>query len=194
MDITHKLHVSNRGDWRAWLAANHDIAKETWLVFDSSSGKAGITYLDAVEEALCFGWIDSTAKRISDRETAQRFSPRRRGSNWTELNKERARRLIRLGLMTESGRRALPDLTTPFLIAEDILGAINDDPHANVQWESFPPLYLRIRIGYIEETRKNKAEFAKRLSHFIRKTAEGEMFGNWNDKGRLFPDQTPKAT
>lgn len=78
-----------------------------------------VDYLDAVEEALCFGWIDSFAKRITPIERVQRFSPRRPKSNWTELHKARARRLIALGPMTNAGRATLPDLDAPFVLAAD---------------------------------------------------------------------------
>ena len=111
MEINSKLYAASRVDWRAWLAVNHESEKEIWIISNALSGTSSVSYLDAVEEAICFGWIDSIAKRLSDSEKAQRFSPRHRNSNWTELNKERARRLIRLGLMTEAGRRLLPDLS-----------------------------------------------------------------------------------
>ncbi|HRF97451.1 MAG TPA: hypothetical protein PLZ51_19725, partial [Aggregatilineales bacterium] len=82
----------------------------------------------AVEEALCFGWIDGIAKRMDSERTVQRFTPRRAKSNWTELNKERARRLIASGLMTEAGFATLPDLSIEsFKIAPDILNAIQAD-------------------------------------------------------------------
>jgi uncharacterized protein YdeI (YjbR/CyaY-like superfamily) len=185
MEVTSKFKAPSRADWRSWLATNHETETEIWLVIDDRPAQPTVTYLDSVEEAICFGWIDSIAKRISDFEKAQRFTPRRPRSNWTELNKERARRLIRLGLMTDAGQGKLPDLSIRFEIANDILTAINADPDAKTYFEKFPDLYIRVRIGYIEEMRKRPEEFARRLDNFIRKTAAGKMFGNWNDDGRL---------
>jgi uncharacterized protein YdeI (YjbR/CyaY-like superfamily) len=186
MKVTATFVARTRSEWRSWLAANHAKQTEIWLVADKRPDHATIPYLDSVEEALCFGWIDSTAKRISQYETAQRFTPRRpRGSNWTELNKERCRRLIRLGLMTDAGRCKLPDLSVPFVVADDIRAAIHTNAEAKRHFAAFPDLYVRIRIAYIEESRKKPNEFSKRLNNFIRKTTTGKLLGNWNDNGRL---------
>jgi uncharacterized protein YdeI (YjbR/CyaY-like superfamily) len=158
-------------------------------VITSSSSiprKRNIEYIDAVEEALCFGWIDGIEKKLDNYSSVQRFTPRRKNSNWTELNKERVRRLIALGRMTPAGMKVLPDLSLEaFRIPDDILTAIKDDPCAWEHFQDYPDLYKRVRIGYIEEMRKNAPEFAKRLSNFIRKTCENKLYGNWNDSGRL---------
>ncbi len=112
-------------------------------------------------------------KRISETEKAQRFTPRRARSNWTELNKERARRLIRLGLMTDAGTRTLPDLSAKFEIASDILAAIKHDQEAWQFFSELPDLYIRVRIGYIEEVRKQPDEFHRRCKiSFRRHTIE----------------------
>ena len=134
---------------------------------------------------ICFGWIDGIAKRISGAEIAQRFTPRRSRSNWTELNKERARRLIRLGLMTDAGTRTLPDLSAKFEIASDILAAIKPDREAWQFFKELPDLYIRVRVGYIEEVRKQPDEFNRRWQNFVSKTTARKMFGNWNDGERL---------
>lgn len=185
MEVTAKLKARTRTDWRSWLMANHETELEVWLVSDDRPDQATVAYLDAVEEAICFGWIDGLAKRISDCEKAQRFTPRRVQSNWTELNKERARRLIRLGLMTDAGQRKLPNLSIRYEIADDIMSAIRAVPDAITHFSRFPDLYVRVRIGYIEEMRARPEEFDRRLNNFIHKTAAGKMFGNWNDNGRL---------
>jgi uncharacterized protein YdeI (YjbR/CyaY-like superfamily) len=185
MEVTSKLKAESRAEWRSWLMAHHETATEIWLISDDRPQQPTVAYLDSVEEAICFGWIDGIAKRISSFEKAQRFTQRRPQSNWTELNKERARRLIRLGLMTDAGIRKLPDLLAQFVIADDILAAINADPKAKTYFKEFPSLYIRVRIGYIEEMRKRPEEFDRRLQNFMHKTAAGRMFGNWNDEGRL---------
>jgi uncharacterized protein YdeI (YjbR/CyaY-like superfamily) len=185
MEVRSKFKARNRNEWRSWLTANHKAKTEIWLVSDVRTEHPTVSYLDSVEEAICFGWIDGIAKRISDFEKGQRFTPRRSGSTWTELNRERARRLIRLGLMTDAGKCKLPDLSSRFEISDDILAAIHSNSDARSHFEEFPDLYVRVRIGYIEEMRKRPDEYARRLNNFIRKTTEGKMFGNWNDDGRL---------
>ncbi|MBQ2026730.1 MAG: hypothetical protein II216_02850 [Alistipes sp.] len=105
MEITEKLHTTSREQWRDWLADNHSTKREIWI--STTKSPDGLQYLDAVEEALCFGWIDSTLKRLPDGRLAQRLSPRRKGSHWTELNKQRCADLEQRGLMTEAGRREL---------------------------------------------------------------------------------------
>ncbi len=185
MDITNTIKPKNRTQWREWLRENHQKLTEIWLLLDDRTEEPTVLYLDAVEEAICFGWIDGIQKRYSTHELAQRFTPRKRRSNWTELNKERARRLIRLELMTEAGSATLPDLDVKLIVAEDILAALKNKPAALAHFLEFPDLYVRVRIGYIEEMRKNPIEFDRRLQNFVNKTADNKIFGNWNDGGRL---------
>jgi uncharacterized protein YdeI (YjbR/CyaY-like superfamily) len=109
MEIDFLLDYGNRAQLREWLEANHSSASHCWVTCNRSKTARpdAIPYLEVVEEALCFGWIDSTTKRISDGRLAQRLSPRRKGSHWTELNIQRCRDLEERGLMTEAGRNAL---------------------------------------------------------------------------------------
>jgi uncharacterized protein YdeI (YjbR/CyaY-like superfamily) len=179
MDVTETFYAADRAAWREWLSENHATAKEIWLLYyTEESGKSSVAYIHAVEEALCFGWIDGIAKKIAPDCRAQRFTPRRPKGNWTELNKERVRRLIASGLMTEAGLRVAPDLSLDsFQIAEDILAAIQADAQAWAYFQQFEPLYVRIRISYIESARKQPAEFQKRLERFIEKTRQNKQFG-----------------
>jgi uncharacterized protein YdeI (YjbR/CyaY-like superfamily) len=109
MEIGETLYVTTRDDFRKWLEENHKSSKEIWLIqYKKATKKPSINYVDAVEEALCFGWIDGTQKSMDTERYALRFSPRRTKSNWTETNKERARRLISEGKMTEAGWATLP--------------------------------------------------------------------------------------
>ena len=107
MNITNLLHFTQRSELRRWLEENHSTERECWLVTTRSRHHEPhiIPYIDVVEEALCFGWIDSTLKRLSDGRLAQRLSPRRKNSHWTELNKQRCTELEKRGLMTNAGRR-----------------------------------------------------------------------------------------
>jgi len=131
-----------------------------------------------VEEALCFGWIDGIQKRMDVEHNAQRFTPRKPKSHWTELNKERAKRMIVAGLMTRAGYASLPDLSSEaFSIAPDILLALQADPQVWRNFQNFLPMYQRIRIGYIEEMRRQPDTFKTRLDNFLKKTRQNKQFG-----------------
>ncbi len=188
METISLLDVKNRYAFREWLVNNHSQENECWVVVKRGRPNDNTTfwYLDTVEEALCFGWIDSTTKKLSDTVTAQRFAKRRKNSNWTELNKERCRRLEKLGLMTDSGREVLPDMSEAgFVINQDILALLQSD---NVVWQNFlrfPPLYQRVRIDTIQFNTHRPALYKSRLNKFIENTRKGIMYGEWNDNGRL---------
>ena len=177
---------SDRAGFRAWLEANHSTERECWLIVDKYGRRPDlIPYLDAVEEAICFGWIDSTLKHGPGGECYQRFSPRR-GPNWTELNKERARRLERLGLMTDAGRAVLPDMSPEsFRIEPDVLEALKADPAAWENFQRLPDLYVRVRVGNIQYPTLTRGERERNLRAFVKSTREGRLVGNWNDGGRL---------
>ena len=106
MEIHNLLDVKSRVELREWLIKNHKTEKECWVIVKRGKPTDDTTfwYIDAVEEALCFGWIDSTTKKIADGVTAQKLCPRNPRSNWSELNKARCRRMERMGLMTDAGR------------------------------------------------------------------------------------------
>jgi uncharacterized protein YdeI (YjbR/CyaY-like superfamily) len=138
MEVATTFKAADRAAWCEWLEQNHAAANEIWLIFDDRDDVPSVSYLDAVEEAICFGWIDSLQKRINPNQRAQRFSPRKPRGKWTELNKARARRLIRLGLMTEAGRAVLPDLEAPFLIAQDIQRSVAGGTRCMGKFAGFP--------------------------------------------------------
>src|SRR5262244_2502021 len=99
-----RLYVTNREKWRAWLKKHFQSETEIWLIYyKKHTGRPRISYDHAVEEALCFGWVDSIVKKIDDETFAQKFTPRRDGAKWSALNKRRMLKLIREGRMTESG-------------------------------------------------------------------------------------------
>ena len=180
------LTVKNRIEFREWLASHPDAA-ECWVqVKRGKPVDADVFYyLDAVEEALCFGWIDNTHREIGG-VRMQRFSPRKKNSPWTELNKERVRRLEKLGLMTNAGRAVLPPMGARSLkVDPDIVSALKK-ARVWTKFRSFPPLYQRVRAYNIMFFKKRDPEANKRtLTHLIDETAKGNMFGEWNDYGRL---------
>lgn len=179
------LDISNKEDFYNWLTANFDKEDECYLKVKRGKPVIGIfSYLDAVEAALCFGWIDSKQIKI-DGVIYQRFSPRRKGSPISELNKERVRRLIKLGLMTEAGLKAIPNLNKEYKPDKVVINALIK---ANVYetFLSFHPLYQRIRIYNVSFYKKiNKKTYKAALKHLIEQTRKNKMFGEWNDYGRL---------
>ena len=178
--------ASNREEFRAWLEENHATESECWLsVRRGKPGLDAFAYLDAVEEALCFGWIDGHLKGFPEYGTLQRFTPRADGSSWSELNKERARRLERLGLMTDAGRKCLPAMgPRSFRVDPDVVSALKAERCWN-KFKSFPPLYQRVRADNVQRAKGRPDEFRKRLDHLIEQTKKGRMYGDWNDFGRL---------
>lgn len=104
IEMTEELYLSNRKNWRTWLTQNHNTKKEVWLIYyKKHTGMASISYDDSVEEALCFGWVDSIIKKINDEKFARKFTPRTGKSTWSEVNKKRVEKMIRAGRMTEAG-------------------------------------------------------------------------------------------
>ena len=179
MKLGKIVYFTKKREWRAWLAANHKSEKEIWLVdYLKDSGKTSLAYNDAVDEALSFGWIDSTVKKIDKVTDARRFTPRRPNSPLSEMNKERVRRLIKAGKMTPAGLAAAGDLSVKsFHVPDDILAALQADEQTWKNYNSFPASYQRIRVGWIEGARRRPAEFEKRLRYFLKMTAHNKKFG-----------------
>ncbi|VVB98439.1 Bacteriocin-protection, YdeI or OmpD-Associated [uncultured archaeon] len=181
MKLGKTLDVADRKAWRAWLSKNHSREKEIWLVYyRKSSGKPRMPYNDAVEEALCFGWIDSQVKGINSEKYAQRFSPRNPKSGLSEMNRQRILKLIAQKKMTRAGLDAVADSLAPgrLKIAPDILGPLKADKEAWKNFRKMPIGYKRIRIAFIESRRRHGKEmFGKSLANFIRMTAKNKRFG-----------------
>lgn len=181
---TNILPAKNRKEFREWLVVNATSSSECWV--NVKRGKPVYEdvfyYLDAVEEALCFGWIDSIYKKI-DGIHYQRFSPRKKNSPWSELNKARARRLIALGWMTPEGEKVLPK--DKYHEDKDVVFALKK-ARVYTKFKAFPPLYQRVRM-YNVAFYKNRDEktYQAALKHLIETTKNNEMFGEWNDYGRL---------
>ena len=164
---------------------HHDDADECFLALPRIAPKQGcFVYLDAVEEALCFGWIDSTLTNV-DGTAYQRFSPRNKNSVWTELNKERVRRLEKLGLMTDAGRAVLPKMgPRSFHIDPDVEAALKK-ARVYKTFCSFPPLYQRVRAYNVAFYKnRDEAAYLAALQNLIENTKEKKMYGQWNDYGR----------
>jgi len=186
MEIGKTLYVTNRKDWRAWLRKHQKSEAEVWLVYyNKKSGKRRISYNDAVEEALCYGWIDSTVKKLDEDRYAQRFTLRKPTSGLSQMNRERIRRLIARKKMTKAGLEAIAHVFDPekdkpeaFVISSDILKPLKADKEAWRNFQKFPDSYKRIRIKYIETRRRHGQEmFERSLDHFIKMTAKNKRIG-----------------
>ncbi|MCA1818984.1 MAG: YdeI family protein [Thermoplasmatota archaeon] len=196
---------ADRRKWRAWLRRNHATASHVWLVYwRKSSGRVRITYDDAVEEALCFGWIDSQQKAVDEERFAQRFTPRRPGRPLSEMNRQRMRKLVANRKMTKAGIAAVGGVfdpaqaEKPLELQADVARALRANEAAWRIFGTLPESYKRIRIAYIESGRRHgPAEFAKRLRNFVHKTAQGKRFGYVRelveDHGKPRPRRAPKS-
>lgn len=179
MEITETFYTAEREEWRQWLAANYQTAEEIWLVFPKkASGRPRLAYKDAVKEALCFGWIDSIQKTLDEESTAQRFTPRRPKSGYSQTNIERLRRLVDQNkVMPELLDEVNEVIEKPFEFPADIEAALREDEQVWQNFQSFPGAYQRIRVVYVDWGRNRPGEFEKRLNNLIEKTAQNKQFG-----------------
>ncbi len=188
MAITKTLYVTSREEWRAWLMKHYASETEVWLIyFKKKTSRARIPYDHAVEEALCFGWIDSIVKRIDDEKFAQKFTPRRDCTKWSALNKQRMRKLIQERRMTQAG------------LAKIDAAVLNDEPPANPSraqtvmppfvkrrfmankkaWEHFQslaPSYRRLFVGWIMDAKKEETR-ERRLREAVSLLKQNKKLG-----------------
>lgn len=171
------FYTSDRHEWREWLSRNFETAEDVWFVFPmKDSGEPALSYNDVVEEALCFGWIDSTIKHIDPLHRAQHFTPRNPKSAYSQPNIERLIWLDRQGLIHPKVRPSVEGvINAGFAYPEDILDAVRRDRLAWEHFTSFSEPYRRIRVAYIDAARDRPEEFQKRLANFIRKTRENKL-------------------
>jgi len=177
MTEENTLFITERSGWRDWLEKNFSGAKEIWLVYPGkSTGKKRILYNDAVEEALCFGWIDSNVKTLDKDHVIQRFTPRKRNSNYSQANKERLKWLLEKKKIHSSLVKEVEGIVSEeFKFPPDIINAINKDKRVLENYNSFSEAYKRIRIAYIDGARNRPEEFNRRLTNFIKKTGEKKL-------------------
>lgn len=177
MEILKTFYAKDRREWREWLMANFQSETEIWFVFPTvASGEIGVSYNDAVEEALCFGWIDSTAKFLDKCHGVRRFTPRKAGSPYSRPNIERLIWLDERDMIHESIRQSvMPIIRAPYVFPEDILNEIRRDDLAWKNFKNFSEPYKRIRVAYVDAARKRPEEFRKRLDSLIKKTRDGKI-------------------
>ena len=179
MKVGKTLYAKNRKEWRSWLAKHGKSASEIWLIYyKKASGKPRIPYNDAVDEALCYGWIDSLLKPIDAHKYAQRYSPRKKTSKLSDMNRERVRRLIKSGRMTKAGLAAIEHTGKGSAkLPADILRRLKEDPTTWKNFQRFPASYKRIRIGWIAAGRHRPEVFKQRLGYFLKMTKQNKRFG-----------------
>lgn len=179
MEITQTIYVTNPEEWREWLKAHYKTESEIWLVYyNKATGKPRIEYNDAVEQALCFGWIDSNVKKLDEDRSAQRFSPRKPKSGYSQANIERLRYLVSQGMVIDEVLESLGDvLEREFVFPADIVDAIRADKQAWENYQSFSESYKRIRVAFIEGARNRPEEFQKRLNYFIKTACQNKLIG-----------------
>ena len=174
------VYAKDRREWRAWLQKNHNQCDEIWLVYyKKDSGRPRVPYEDAVEEALCFGWIDGKIKKLDEARFVQRFTPRRPRSSWTKPNIQRAERLIAEGKMMPAGlaafnseqRRETPVL--PSVMPKELEAKFRKRPAAWKNFEKFPPYYRRMMTGWVASAKKEETRLS-RLEKLIEFSARNE--------------------
>lgn len=174
-------YFPTREAWRVWLEEHFETATEVWFLYpNKNSVKQAVSYNDAVEEALCFGWIDSTVKSYNETERIQRFTPRKPKRPYSQPNKERLKWLFDNDKihprLIEHIRQVLSE---PFVFPDDILQKLQTDSEVWNHFQQFSKSYQRIRIAYIEAARKRPEEFEKRLNNFIQKTKENKKIAGF---------------
>ena len=180
------LTVRSRQEWRKWLQAHHDSQAEIWLVFvKQHAGTPALSYEDAVEEGLCFGWIDSLVRRLDDDRYARKFTPRKEDSKWSTINRRRYASLVSRGLLAAPGLKRAPTnrsgdapkrpartAAVPSYIEE----ALKSNPRAWEHFEKLAPSYRRGYIGWIDSAKREETK-QKRLFEALKLLAAGQKLG-----------------
>jgi uncharacterized protein YdeI (YjbR/CyaY-like superfamily) len=193
-----QVYVADRAEWRRWLETHNAVSPGIWLVFDKKSSRADrLTYGDAVEEALCFGWIDSTVRTLDDARYMQLMAPRKPKSTWSRANKVRVERLIALGLMAEPGLASIErakangswvslDSVEALVVPADLARALRAVPGAAKNFAAFSPSTRKGFLGWISGAVRPETR-AHRVAHVVQYVAT-------NQKSRAFVPAAVPAT
>ncbi len=184
-----RIEIASRAQLRQWLAANHGQAASIWLVTWKKGDPRHLPYNDLVEEALCFGWVDSLPRKLDASRSMILLSPRRPGSAWSKPNKDRVARLIRDGLMTSAGLAKVEaakrsgawtklDAVEALTVPDDLAAALRASPPAADHWERFPRSVKRGILEWIEQAKRPETR-AKRIANTATRAAKGERANQW---------------
>lgn len=178
-----EVYARDRAEWRAWLAARHADAPGAWLVYyKKGSGKSGVSYEEAVEEALCFGWIDSVMRALDAERNIQMFTPRKRKSPWAPSNKERVARLIAQGLMAPAGLAAVEAAKSDGRwtayedaaqrpMPDDLAAALASNPEAERHFSTYAPGARRELIRWVAMAKRPETR-QRRIAAILSAAAE----------------------
>jgi len=178
------FHAETRAQWRAWLEANHGSVRGVWLCsWRRATDRPACPYPEAVEEAICFGWIDSTVNVLDDERTLQLMTPRKPRSTWTRLNRQRVADMEAAGLMTDAGRRAVEvakgngwwtiyDPVEDLVEPDELAAALDADPAARTAWDGFPPSARKQMLWWVISAAKPDTR-ARRVAAIVEAAAEG---------------------
>ncbi len=178
-------HAETRDQWRRWLDANHQSESGVWLCsWRPASGKPRCPYPEAVEEAICFGWVDSTVYVLDDPRNLQLFTPRKARSSWTRLNRQRYADMEADGLMTDAGRRAadaakengwwtISDPVEDLIEPDELAMALDANATARASWDDFPPSVRKAMLWWVVSAAREDTR-AKRIETIVAKAARGE--------------------
>lgn len=189
MEKLPEIYISTRTDWRDWLAENHALSRGVWLVYyKKHTGVARVAYEDAVEEALCFGWIDSTVRRLDNQRYCQMFVPRRKKSGWSGINRRRAEALIKSGAMTAAGMakiedarangawdKALEDRVDRPIPAE-LVAALAAEPKARAGMDRLTPTQRKYFIHHVAEAKREETR-VRRAARVVEMILAGKKSG-----------------
>ncbi|MGL6278699.1 MAG: YdeI/OmpD-associated family protein [Gaiella sp.] len=189
-----RVEIRTRVAWRTWLERHHDVASGVWVVYrkQHAAGPDDPRYDDLVEEALCFGWVDSRPGRVDEDRTSLTFSPRKPGSGWAATNKARIERLTSAGLMAEAGLAAVEraradgswsriDGSEAGQVPDDLDAAFGAHPGARVHWDAFPPGVRRSILQWIEQARTAPTR-ARRIEETAAAAAGNVRANQWVPK------------
>jgi len=189
MQDTEAKRFRGGEEWRRWLHENHGEDNETWVVIQKSrSPNEGLRYDEAVDEAVCFGWIDGKVRRLNDHEFVQRFSPRRQRSIWSRINRDRAERLIEEGRMTEAGLRAVEEAKSngrwekaytsrePPETPDDLLKALKESPEAQRNFMGFPNSARFMYIHWINDAKRAETR-VRRIKRVVGRAEQNKKPG-----------------
>jgi uncharacterized protein YdeI (YjbR/CyaY-like superfamily) len=169
-------------EWRKWLAGHHDAESEVWLIFRKRhTGQPSIEYADAVDEALCYGWVDSLIKRIDDERYARKFTPRKLDSKWSTANRRRYSRLQAEGRLAPPGVQRPPtdrdgDAPRPVETPDYMVKGLRKSPVAWKKFEGLPPSHRRLYITWIDSAKREETK-VRRLEQAIGMLIAGKKIG-----------------
>jgi uncharacterized protein YdeI (YjbR/CyaY-like superfamily) len=191
----NSFHALSREAWRNWLVEHHRQAQNLWLItYKKGTGKPTLSYDDAVEEALCFGWVDSLPRKLDAERTMLYFAPRKPGSGWSRLNKERVEKLIQTGQMTPAGLAKIDaakvdgswtalDEIENLVVPDDLAVALANNPPAAEYWDAFPRSVKRGILEWIAAARRAPTR-AKRIDQTAQLAQKNERANQWKSKGK----------